>query len=323
MRRIMAMIMTMIFIALLTVPVMATNVPSIPPNRAVLDTANLLSSATIEHLYHGNNTLGFETGGEVLFYTRNFIPRGQDIENYAMEVFNAWGLGYPHNNGILVMIAAQEADNSVWVMTGAGIADYFTGATVNRYLDTYFHEHVVAGDYDTAVTLLFDALSDGVYRHYVQVLGAPSVQQIPFDQRQTLPAEPVGLGQVIPAAVVIIIILWVFSSISRVSRRGRGMMGPMGGPMMPRRRGFGWGGFMGGFLLGRGTANRQNRGGQAPRTGSAPPPKPFGGGGYTRGGGFGGMGGGTSRGGGYTRGAGGGYSRGGGGGISRGGGRRR
>jgi uncharacterized membrane protein YgcG len=274
----------------------------------VLDTANLLSPETIDHLNSANSQLLFDTGGEVLFYTMHFVPLGQDIHAYALEVFNAWGPGHYHNNGILVMIAAREADNNFWLVTGAGIEGYFTRATIERYLDTYFIPHFGAGDYDMAVTGLFNALSDSIYRLYEPVAGATP----------DFVAQETSLWETLIAVVIVIFL--VFFSISRTTRHRRGMMGPMGGPMMPGRGG-GWGrmggGFMGGFLLGRGSANRQNRGGSAPGT-NAPPPKPFGGGG----GGFGGLGGGSRGGGGYSRG-GGGYSRGGGGGISRGGGRRR
>ena len=278
MKRFAAMTLVLILTVLAVVPVAAA-VPAVPPNRAVLDIAQLLSPATVEHLISGNDRLWDDTGGEIMFHTVHFVPLGQGINQYALEVFNDWGPGYPHNNGILVVISAQEADNRYWMITGDGIADYFTGSTINRYFDTYFYDHIVAGDYDMAVTTLFNALSDSIYR-----LTPPA--------RQPVSIEPAGLMEMIPTIVIALIILWFVVSIMRGGRRRGGMMGPM----MPRRRFMG--GFWGGFLMGRGTANRQNHGGGVP-------PKPFGGGG------------------GYTRGGGRGYSRGGGGGISRGGGRRR
>lgn len=298
MRRIIFLLTALMLTASSTV-LATVNIPAIPPNRAVLDTANILSPATVDHLVRGNDQLGWDTGGEVLFYTRNFTPLGQSIHEYALEVFNSWSLGHPeYNNGILVMISAQEPDNSHWVVTGDGISSYFTGATIERYLDTYFREYFAADNYDMAVTALFNALSDAVYRLYVPLVGQPS-------GRQLLPAEPSGLASLIPTIVTIGIVLWIVASVFGANRRHRrGPMGPMGGgPMMPRQGGSGWWtliAVLGSFLLGRGS-----------------------GGGYRGGGGYGGGGyRGPGSGGGYSRG-GGGYSRGGGGGISRGSGRRR
>ena len=311
MRRVLLFIL--ILMVGITVPVAAANIPAIPSNYAVLDSAHLLSPATIDHVTLGNRQLLFNTGGEVLFYTRNFVPLGQSIHEYTLEVFNAWGLGHPeYNNGILVMLAPQDADNSYWMVVGDGIADYFTASTIERYLDTYFRAYFAAGEHDMAVITLYNALSASIQRLYVPPAGVAA--------RQTLPANTIDLGGIIPIIVIILIGLWILSSVSRATRYG-GMMGPMGGPMMPRRRGFG--GFFGGLLIGRALGGpRRPMGGFGPRPGV--PPKPFGGGGigggYTRGGGFGGGIGG--RGGGYTR-VGGGYSRGGGGGLSRGMGRRR
>ena len=302
MRRGRALIFILILLAATAMPVAAANIPSIPSNYAVLDSAHLLSPATIDHVTNGNRRLVSDTGGEVLFYTRNFVPLGQDIHEYAREVFNAWGLGHhEYNNGILVMMAPQETDNNHWMVTGDGIAGHFTGSTIERYLDTYFREYFFAGDYDMAVTTLYNALSESIYQLYVPPAGA--------EARQTLPANTINLGGIIPIIVIIFIGLWILSSISRATRGGRGgMIGPMGGPMMPRRRGFG--GFLGGLLIGRALGGRRPMGGPGPRHGA--PPKTFGGGGigggYTRGGGS--MGGGYSRGGGYTRGGGGGLSRG-------------
>lgn len=305
MRKFIAMALSIMFTLLSTQVVMA-NIPPIPPNRAVLDSAQILSPATVDHLVNANDELGYYTGGEVLFYTTHFVPLGQNIDQYALDVFRAWQLGHhEYNNGILVVIAPHDADNNYWVVVGSGIADYFTSATIERYLDGHFRPHFAVGNYDAAALNLFGAFEESIYLLHAQL------PHVAFPNQ-----DDTNWGSIIMLVVVIVLAFWIFSSISRTRRST--MMGPMGGPMMPRRRGFGMGGFWGGMMVGRGMANRQNRGGQMHRP-SAPPPKPFGGGG-----GFGGLGGGggmSRGGGGYTRG--GGTTRGGGGGMSRGMGRRR
>ncbi|MCL2377079.1 MAG: TPM domain-containing protein [Defluviitaleaceae bacterium] len=289
MKRILAGFLTILFVFLPALSVYASGIPNVPHNRAVLDEARVLSTDTITYLVNANDRLAMETGGEIMFLTVNFVPLGQDIENFAADVFNAWGVGSAErNNGILVVIDVAGGDYHM--TAGAGIEEHLGGGAVQHYLNTYFRERSMIGDYDTSVIALFNALASNSAIFPVAATG-------PFGERQTLPAEP-GIGSFIPTIVIIFIVLWVVSSISRAGRRGR----MMGGPMMPRRGGFG--GFMGGLLIGRAMSNRHRGGGG------------LGGGGFTRGGGStGGFGGGGfSRGGGYTRGGGGGM---------RGGGRRR
>jgi len=302
MRKLISGILTMLIVLVPSAVAAAPGVPTVPRDRAVLDitTNRVLSQSTIDHLISGNDQLATTTGGEIMFLLIDHVPLGQEIEDYALAVFNAWGVGHAdYNNGILMVIASAE--DLVWMVTGIGIESYFTGSVIDNYLSTYFDNYFVAGNYDMAVTTLFNALADTIYRLYVPVPG-----QAITPIQQDYATNWTGW---IPIVVILFIILAIMSS----GRRRRRMWGgPMMGPMMPRRRGWGWGrmggGFFGGYMMGRHSANRQNqnRGGGM-------------GGGYTRGGGSagaprGGMGGGySSRGGGISRGGGGGISRGGGG----------
>ena len=290
MKRLLVGLLATIFVFLPALSVYASSTPNVPLNRAVLDEAQVLSTDTINYLVSANDRLAMETGGEIMFLTVNFVPLGRDIRDFAADVFNTWGVGSAErNNGILMVIDVAGGDYHI--VPGAGIEQHLSGGTIQHYLDTYFREDFMAGDFDTSVVALFDALASNSAIF-------PAATAAPVGQRQTLPAEP-GIGSLIPTIVIIFIVLWVITSISRAGRRGH----MMGGPMMPRRRGFG--GFMGGLLIGRAMSNRHRGGGGG-----------LGGGGFTRGGGStGGFGGG-----GFTRG--GGYTRGGGGGM-RGGGRRR
>ena len=298
---------------LLPAAVLAAAQPALPPlpdNYAVLDNAGVLSTETIRHLVNGNEQLFNTTGGEVMFLMENFTPAGTTIEDYARSVFNHWEVGsVQNNNGILVVV--DVLDGYYWTVVGDGLAHHMPASVINQFMRDYFSEYFAEGNYNAAVVTLFNAFADRIYQlfppqiHGVQPIIAPY---------QPAPAQ--GAGNWGTTFIVFIVILLLFAVIIISSgRRGRVMgPGPMGVPMMPRRRRWGWGSFMGGYMMGRSSANRQNRnpGGMG---GFGGPPM---GGGFTRGGSSSFGGGGASRGGrtggGFTRG---GSTRGGGGGRRR------
>ena len=286
----------------LTILIVAANIalPQIPSNYAILDNTNSISSSTVSHVMFGNEELYFDTGGEIFFYIINFLP-ADSIEAYAMDVFNHWQLGRSDtNNGILVVVAMAQGE--YWAVVGEGLHRHMPAAVLGDFFENYFVEYFQAGDVNAAVISLYDALSARVYQLFPPLFHRYEVAT-PTEQPNT--TSPFG-----PFIAILVIVILV----ALLSRGGRGR--GMGGHMMPRRRGFGMGGFGWGFLLGRGSARRRPQTDRPPSGGVYRPPSTPSAGGTPRRPGAGGYGG-------YGRGRGG-YTRGGGGGISRGGiGRRR
>ncbi|MCL2397464.1 MAG: TPM domain-containing protein [Defluviitaleaceae bacterium] len=334
MKRIISMILAVALVILPVASVVAANFPDLPGNEAVRDEVGVLTPATISHLTNINIQMRGYIHSEVMFYIREFVPAGTDIASYTADVFDHWGVGdAERNTGILVVVAT--ADGVAHMVVGEGLASYMPRSVIDGYFAEYFYEYFAMGNYDMAVMTLFNALANNMYQLFLpagQNQGAAAPYYVP---RQTLPAEDTDWGAIIPLLVIIVLVLAVMSSMGR--NRRRRMMGPMGGPMIGRRR-WGMGGFFGGYMMGRHSANRQHRNQQMGGFGGNQPGG-FNRGGNTRGGGGGlsgggvpprtggfggGMGGprpGGGYGGGFSRG---GSTRGGGGGISRGGmGRRR
>jgi len=308
---------------LMGLALIGSNLPSIPTTYGVLDADRHLSDATVRHIGQNNDQLYFDTGSEIFFYVMNFVPMGQYIDLYGLDVFNNWQIGRPDtNNGILVTIAVAEDPKQFAITPGYGILNQLSAAALNNIVDNYFLDYLDAGLYDMAVTSLFDALSREVYRLFPPETfryggNNPVATPAPIATNVVTPTQNNGVG--FEGIVIAIIIIIVFASIFGGGRRRRRGIG---------RRGMGGAGtFMGGFMMGRMTGGH-NRGGW----GGSAPPRSGGTGGLggnyrppTSGGGLGGStprrpGGGGF--GGYSGGRGG-YSRG--GGISRGGmgGRRR
>ncbi|MCL2620911.1 MAG: TPM domain-containing protein, partial [Defluviitaleaceae bacterium] len=277
-------------------------------------------NATVQHIGQNNDQMYFDTGSEIFVYVMNFVPMGQEIEDYTLQVFNNWRLGRPDtNNGVLITMAVEEG--LAWMVVGEGLQRYMPSSVINNLFETYFVDDFFASNYDAAVISLFDGVMNEVYRHFPPSMhryqGGAVVTPIMGTVNTAPPPQNdgVGIGTILFIVIAVLIVASLMGGGGRRRRMGR----------MGRRRGMG--GMMGGFMLGR-MSRGGGWGGSAPRGGSpgtgmgsgyrppsvgggiggSPPRRPGAGG-------FGGYGGGR-----------GGYSRGGGGGISRGGmggGRRR
>ncbi|MCL2855407.1 MAG: TPM domain-containing protein [Defluviitaleaceae bacterium] len=299
------------------------SLPPIPTNYAVLDGDGRINAATVNHVSTGNDQLYFDTGSEIFFYVMNFVPMGAEIEDYTLQVFNHWQPGRAAtNNGVLVTMAVEE--DLAWMIVGEGLNRQMSAAAINNLMDNHFFDYFDAGDFNAAIISLYDALTGEIYRlfppnmHQYQAQGVAT--PVPVTQTTPQSTEPPGIGGFV-FVIILVLLVVVFAGGGR-GRRMRRMT-----------RGTGMGGMMGGFMLGRMSANRHRGGwgGPAPRGGSPGtgmgsgyrPPSPGGGLGGAPprrpgAGGFGGYGGGR---GGSSLGGGGGRSRGGMGGA--GGGRRR
>ena len=273
MKKIISVMFTVILILASGINIFA-QVPERPTNYAVLDEAGVLSTAAVSHIVDGSWYLFEDTGVDFSVHIVNFIPLGEDIEVYAKNVFNHWGLGSADTNrGILLTIAVQE--DIYWMTTGIGLEQYITPANIENIFAQYFHEYFEQGQYDQAVTTLFNAVWEMMLHTFPAVSHAPA----PADPAPIIstiqPVQPANIdwGTIMIIGIIILLVFIMLSSIARASRRRRmpmddPMMGPMMGPMMPRRRwgwgwgrrrGFGGGGFMGGFWMGQASANRRHR----------------------------------------------------------------
>lgn len=88
------------------------------------DDAGILSVTTEKTINDKAKTLEDKSGAQIVVVTVDFTD-GMDIEDYAYELFNTWGLGDKNkNNGVLILVVAQQ--NDYWVMQGSGIENIIT-----------------------------------------------------------------------------------------------------------------------------------------------------------------------------------------------------
>lgn len=273
---------------MLTVSVFAVDIPTAPEKHSVLDQANVLSQETIEKVDAFNNVLKPATGAQIGVLTVDFTGN-LSIDDYALQVFNKWGIGdKKKNNGVLFVMVI--GDENYYCTLGTGLEGELTYSRLKSLLNDYAEPGFARGDYDEAVT----EFTGAIYSELCKLYDVEPGEGQPQPQSHRGPGiNPTFFVILLSVAAIILVLL--FSG-----KGGNGGNGGSGGGrgrdvvfwpvfMGSGRRyhrppyyggGFNSGGFGGGFGGG----------------GS------FGGGSFGGGGGFGGFSGGGSRGGGAGRG---------------------
>lgn len=104
-----AVLLTVLVLVLMAVPAFAVALPDAPTGY-VYDGANVLSSSTESYIERTGSALAEACGAEVVVATVDFTD-GEDIADYAYDLFNKWGIGdKKSNNGLLILLSIGAED---------------------------------------------------------------------------------------------------------------------------------------------------------------------------------------------------------------------
>lgn len=254
----------------------------------VADYSNVLSNDTEQMIINYNGALEQQCqGAQIVVVTVDYLD-GMYSDEYAYQLFNDWGVGSAdYNNGMLLLLAIQE--NKAWLAYGLGLSSLIDGDQVDSLLDKYFWKDFDRGNYDEAVTSLFNALLawyDEQYDAQVVQSGSSVSSGNEYYTGYSQPSFGERLSHVLGSIIEILVVIAVLSMLFGGGRRGRGV-----GSWLP------W------FLLFNSRSNDRRRDPwDNDRRGGPRGPGGFGGGGF----GGGGFGGGSGHGGGGFSGGGGG-----------------
>ena len=300
------------------------NIPLSDEGAYALDKSGVLSSETEDHIARYNQYLAESCGAQICVVT---IPTMDyvgydDIENYAYDLFNAWGIGdKDEENGVLLLLVTD--DELRWCLQGEGLEDTLSSSAISDILTENMQDDFYAGEFDSGTKKTFDALYRRLCAIYsVDPDGVDGFTYDPgYNNGTVSPNEPVpAKGKKLSFWEIIVIIITVlvalrligklFSAIGSNSGNGCSGCGCLPAFLLgtrvgsSNRRGPRPGGFHGGPRPGG------FHGGPRPGGGSRPSGGGFtGGGGRSRGGGGGFHGGGFKGGGGGSRGGGAGFGR--------------
>ena len=149
---------------LLAVTAFAAGIPAAPQGRCVLDQANVLSAATEQKVNDLTVALGQACGAQIAVVTVDFTGT-LSMEEYAYQVFDAWGVGdKKKNNGVLLLLVI--GDENYYCTVGTGLEKELSPSKIDDLLYDNLEEGFAAGDYDRGVTAFAGAMYDELCRIY-------------------------------------------------------------------------------------------------------------------------------------------------------------
>ena len=158
-----AVLLTVLVLVLMAVPAFAVTLPDAPTGY-VYDGANVLSPSTESYIERTGSALAEACGAEVVVATVDFTD-GEDIADYAYDLFNKWGIGDKKaNNGLLILLSIGAED--YYAEPGAGLTDVFTGGVLDAMLYDYLEDDFAAKDYDSGVKKVYARAVEILEDHY-------------------------------------------------------------------------------------------------------------------------------------------------------------
>ncbi|MBD1433135.1 TPM domain-containing protein [Sphingobacterium sp. DN00404] len=126
----------------------------------------MLSSATVDQLNRLSTDIEHASGAEYAVVVVNDFE-GYDVFEFALKLFNTWGIGkHGQNNGLLLFIAKDRREYRF--ISGYGMEAIFPDVYLHRIGEKYLVPHFKAGDYDQGVLDASQAIQ--------QALTAPDVR---------------------------------------------------------------------------------------------------------------------------------------------------
>lgn len=134
----------------------AAEIPDPTDEFYVNDYADILDTASKDHIISVNNRLYREYDVQLVVVTVEDLS-GQDLESYAYDVFNSWGIGSKKTNrGILLVLAKREDD--YWITQGKGLEKLMPSDMLSDLLNENLEADFEKKDYSAGVTKTIDAL---------------------------------------------------------------------------------------------------------------------------------------------------------------------
>ena len=190
----------------------------------VADYSNVLSNDTEQMIINYNGSLEQQCqGAQIVVVTVDYLD-GMYSDEYAYQLFNDWGVGSAdYNNGMLLLLAIQE--NKAWLAYGLGLSSLIDSDQVDSLLDKYFWKDFDRGNYDEAVTSLFNALLawyDEQYDAQVVQSGTSVSSGNEYYTGYSEPSFGERLSHALGSIIEILVVIAVLSMLFGGGRRGRG-----------------------------------------------------------------------------------------------------
>jgi uncharacterized protein len=216
----------------------ATQYPAL--TGRVVDDAHVLTPQVQQDLTTKLAALQQATSRQLVVVTLPTLG-GDDIQDYAVGLGRAWGVGQKGiNNGVLFIVVPSE--HKVWIAVGYGLEGVLTDALSGLIIREAVIPKFRAGDIPGGVEAGTDAL-------IAQLQADPSTAEAKIaqaEQAQQAEAQQRGRGSPIGGIIPLIFLLFVVFSIFRRGGFGGGLGWWLPMMFLGGGRGDGWGGGGGG-----------------------------------------------------------------------------
>lgn len=150
----------------------------------VYDGADVIGDDTTATIVLNNDTLYDACGAQIVIVALNTTGNTQ-IEDYAYELFDTWGIGSADkNNGLLLLMAI--GDDDYWYLQGKGLQNTFPVAELSAIADRYLEPYFAKKDYDTGALKFFEQ----VYAKVASIYGVST--KVTSYKAQDLYGDPQG-----------------------------------------------------------------------------------------------------------------------------------
>jgi uncharacterized protein len=237
-------------------PCFAQDVAYPPPKGYVNDYAGILSPQSAQSIDLLCRQVESKTTAQIALVVVG-TTKPLEIEQYAVELFERWGIGQKDkDNGLLLLVAVN--DRAVRIETGYGLEGAIPDAIANNIIQQVIIPEFSKGQYEAGLIKAVLSIADIIAKEY----------NVSLEMDENLAyARQAGESKTSPFAALIYVLLFIlifgmrsgllfFFLLGPTGRRrggywyGSGMGGSSGG------FGGGFGGFGGGFSGGGGASGR-------------------------------------------------------------------
>ena len=123
------------------------NLPQPNDDFYLLDQANFFSASASAQFIANSKELAQQTGTQIVTVVLPTLPEDENLEEYAIKLFRAWGIGDKQkNNGLLFLIIAES--QKIRVEVGYGLEEFLPDGVAGTLIRHQFAPHFRQKDYD-------------------------------------------------------------------------------------------------------------------------------------------------------------------------------
>lgn len=197
-----------------TVAFSKTNIPSATSDFYVNDFANVFSTDEKTRLMDNAITLSDEHDGIQVVVTTVESLDGNTIENYALEMYNLYGIG-KDDMGLLILLST--GDRQIRIEVGKAMESYINDSKAGRFIDKYAIPSLKENKFDEGLINLQEALINQIVTD-IENENTENVQS--SDSKTNLDFLSI-LGTLLVICIVVVIIVLIVILVRKVIAKSR------------------------------------------------------------------------------------------------------